>query len=298
MSAVGSAQPGIFGLGNPEHCFMELDLLPGADAAALIRVLAGVTGPETTVRGVNVVVGFRPELWRSVAGPSASPAGPPVRSFEAIVGPELTMPATQHDAWFWIAGGARDVVFDSAVALLDTVGELASVATELGGWVYRADRDLTGFIDGTENPPILEAPSVAVDDTGASVLLYQKWVHLPAWRRLDTKEQELVIGRTKADSVELDEDVMPHDSHVSRNVVEENGEELAIFRRNVAYGGPTDHGTVFVGFCATQHPLETMLRRMAGADGGPRDALTRYTTPVSGAYYAIPPLDALSRFLS
>jgi putative iron-dependent peroxidase len=294
----GRAQPGIFGLGNPEHCFIELDLAPAADAFTLVSRLAALTGPETTVRGVNVVVGFRPELWRSVAG--AAPADAPAAgaaSFAEIAGPDFTMPATQHDAWFWIAGAARDVVFDSAVSVIDSLAGVASVASELVGWVYRSDRDLTGFIDGTENPPVLDAPGVAVDGSGASVLLYQKWRHLPAWRGLDAKEQELVIGRTKADSVQLDDAVMPDDSHVSRNVVEEDGGELAIYRRNVAYGGPTDHGTVFVGFCASQRPLDTMLRRMAGADGGPRDALTRYTAPLSGAYYLVPPIDGLATFL-
>lgn len=290
------AQPGIFALGNPEHCFVELDLQAGATFEGLVSTLAALSGPETTISGVNFVVGFRPELWRSVA-PGAAGGSGAVRSFEEIAGPELVMPATQHDAWFWIAGGARDVVFDNAVRVIDAVRPFASAASELGGWLYQHSRDLTGFIDGTENPPVLEAPSVAVADDGCSILLFQKWRHLSAWRQLSDAEQERVIGRTKPDSIEFPEDTMPEDSHVSRNVVEEDGEELAIYRRNVAYGGPTDHGTVFVGFCRDQHPLDIMLRRMAGADGGPRDALTRFTTPLSGAYYVMPSLDALRGFV-
>lgn len=286
-------QPGIFALGTPEHCFVELDLAPGAEPSSLVSALAALSGPETTISGVSFVVGFRPEVWGSISGANAAPG---VRSFEEIRGPELTMPATQHDAWFWVAGGARDVVFDSTVRVLDAIGGCATVGSELGGWLYQHSRDLTGFIDGTENPSMVEASSVAVDGDGSSVLLYQKWRHLPSWRQLGVREQERIIGRTKADSVELDEDEMPQDSHVSRNVVEEGGEELAIYRRNVAYGGPTDHGTVFVGFCASQHPLETMLRRMAGVGDGVRDALTRYTTPLSGAYYVVPSVDVLRGF--
>lgn len=290
------AQPGIFALGPPEHCFMELDLLAGADPAVLVETLAGLIGPETTVRGLSVVIGFRPELWAEVAPASARTN---VRSFEEIRGADFTMPATQHDAWFWVAGGQRDAVFDAAVRVADSLRGSAAVASELTGWVYRHERDLTGFVDGTENPSLLEAADVAVlPQDGSSVLLYQKWRHLPSWRDLTDEEQERVIGRTKAGSVELDDDTMPDDSHVRRNVVEEDGEELAIFRRNVAYGGPTDHGTVFVGFCATQHPLEVMLRRMAGAAGdGIRDALTRYTEALSGAYYVIPSVDALGRYV-
>nr|WP_235826079.1 Dyp-type peroxidase domain-containing protein [Candidatus Frankia alpina] len=104
-----------------------------------------------------------------------------------------------------------------------------------------------------------------------------------------------MIGRTKADSVELDEAAMPATSHVSRTVVEEDGEELKIFRRNTAFGTITEHGTMFVGFSSEQRRLEIMLRRMAD-DDGVRDALTHYTTPVTGAYYLIPSVPALSRF--
>lgn len=281
-------QPGIFAVGESEHCFVELDLVSGADFGALASGLAAVFGPESVVAGVNTVIGFRPELWGSAT----------VQSFDRIEGDGIVMPATQHDAWFWIAGGDRSTVFDSTVALLDSLRSVAAPASELVGWPYRERRDLTGFIDGTENPTPLESRAAAASEDGSSVLLFQQWVHLPSWRALPTDEQERVIGRTKPDSVQFDDDVMPADSHVSRNVVEENGEELAIFRRNVAYGGPTDHGTVFVGFCATQHPLDIMLRRMAGAvDDGIRDALTRYTTPVSGAYYVIPSLDALRSYV-
>lgn len=287
-------QPGIFALGAPEHCFVELDVAPGARPEDLVSVLTSLSGPETTLSGVSFVVGFRPELWRSV---SPVRGGPEVRSFEEIEATGFSMPATQHDAWFWVAGPARDAVFDSTVEVIDAVSSLATVASEIGGWIYQHTRDLTGFIDGTENPSMLEARSVAVAADGSSVLLYQKWRHLPTWRSLRVDEQERVIGRTKVDSVELEEDVMPDDSHVSRTVVEEGGEELAIYRRNVAYGGPSDHGTVFVGFCAAQHPLDIMLRRMAGVVDGIRDALTRYTTPVTGAYYVVPPVDVLRGFV-
>ncbi len=299
-------QPGIFSLGNPEHCFIELDLVGGSAAGsdggrragtALVTALAALAGPETSAGGLSVVVGFRPELWAEVA-PEAARTN--VTSFTPIVGHDgFEMPATQHDAWFWIAGGRRDVVFDSAMRVLDSVGPIATAASELLGWVYQHDRDLTGFIDGTENPSMLEAQDVAVlPQDGSSVLLFQKWQHLSSWRSLSDPDQEQVIGRTKADSIQLADDVLPETSHVARNVVEEDGEELAIYRRNVGYGGPTEHGTAFVGFCATRYPLDIMLHRMAGAtDDGIRDALTRYTTPLSGSYYVIPSVDALARFV-
>jgi putative iron-dependent peroxidase len=288
-------QPGIFALGTVEHSYVELDLLSGARAENLAATLAALSGPETTVAGVSVVVAFRPELWATVA-PADAPVD--VRSFASIEGAGLDMPSTQHDAWFWVAGGSRDAVFDSTLRIIRQLDGVAEVATETTGWLYQHDRDLTGFIDGTENPSMIDAPDVAVvpdgPGAGASVVLFQQWRHLLSFGRLSVPEQERIIGRTKPDSVELDEDVMPPDSHVTRTTVDDDGVELRIYRRNTAYGGPTDHGTMFVGFCREQRPLELMLQRMAGVGDGVRDALTRYTRPLSGAYYVAPSLAALS----
>jgi putative iron-dependent peroxidase len=289
-------QPGIFALGTAAQCHLELALLPGVAPADLVHALANFDEPAATLGGANLVIGFRPSLWAAVAPHEAFGA---IDFSAPIVGPDgFTMPATQQDAWLWIAGPSPDLVFDVALSALAGVASVARAVTEVTGWPYQRLRDLTGFIDGTENPPLVEATEVvAVPDSepgaGSSVLLLQQWSHDPAWLTLDTRTQELVIGRTKADSVELSEAEMPPDSHVARNVIEENGEELAIFRRNTPYGGPTDHGTMFVGFCARQRVLQLMLERMAGVGDGVRDALTRYTTPLTGAYYVVPSVDAL-----
>lgn len=90
---------------------------------------------------------------------------------------------------------------------------------------------------------------------------------------------------------------MPADSHVSRTVIERDGDEVQIYRRNTAYGSVTDHGTVFVGFSREQYALAEMLRRMAGVGDGIRDALTPYTTPITGAYCVVPAVDDLVRLL-
>lgn len=294
-------QPGIFGLGTPEHCYLEFSLRAGASPADLVKAVASLSAPLSTGGGVNLVVGFRPELWAGVA-PEAAPPG--VRGFTGpIVGADgFEMPATQRDAWVWVAGGDRTTVFNNSRDVIAALTDIATVASEVTGWGYEHNRDLTGFIDGTENPSLLAAPGVvAVEDgpgAGSSVLLFQQWRHdSDTFQTLPVEEQERVIGRTKADSVELAEDVMPATSHVSRTVVEEDGEELEIFRRNTAYGTVTEHGTMFVGFSGEQRTLDVMLRRMAGAtEDGLRDELTRYTTPVSGAYYLIPSVAALARF--
>jgi porphyrinogen peroxidase len=294
-------QTGIFALGDASHTYLEFSVGAGIDSARFVQAVVDIHEPHTTVGGVNLVIGFRPELWRTVA-PDDAPAeligfNEPLRGARGY-----SMPATQSDAWLWIAGSSYDVVFDLARAAIVTLRPVAKVEREIVGWSYRHSRDLTGFEDGTENPSLMEAPEVATVADGApgaggSVLLVQQWRHLEDdWSALPQEKQELVIGRTKPDSIELPEDVMPVDAHVPRTTIEENGEELDIFRRNVAYGSVREHGTVFVGFGADQHRLDRMLRRMAGAEDGVRDALTTYSTPLTGAYYFVPSLRSLRRF--
>jgi putative iron-dependent peroxidase len=243
--------------------------------------------------GVNLVAGFRPELWREVV-PDDAPAG--LAGFDApLAGADgFAMPATQHDAVLWLSGSAYDVIFDVSRMAIRELGGIATVAEETSSWPYQHDRDLTGFIDGTENPTLIEAPELAVvaeDRAGAggTVLLLQKWVHeASAWEALSDAEQEAVIGRRKLDSVELDP--RPDDSHVASTDQDRFGK---IFRRNMPYGTVTDHGTMFVGFSADQRPLAEMLESMAGSGGGAPDALTRYAKPLTGAYYFVPSIESL-----
>ncbi len=242
--------------------------------------------------GVNLVAGFRPELWQAIA-PDAGPPG--LAGFnEDVAGPDgFIMPATQHDAVLWVSGSAYDVVFEVSRQAIRALSELATVAGETSSWPYRHDRDLTGFIDGTENPTLTDAPDVALipegsAGAGGTILLLQKWAHdAAAWESLSDGDQERVIGRAKLDSTELES--KPADSHVASTDQDRFGK---IFRRNMPYGTVTDHGTMFVGFSREQRRLAAMLESMAG-DSGSRDALTVYTKPLTGAYYFIPCIDDL-----
>ncbi|MFL5962134.1 MAG: Dyp-type peroxidase [Gaiellaceae bacterium] len=290
---MSTPQMGIFALGTASHAYLEFDARQPAKGRELVNAIASLREPRTTMGGVNLVAGFRPELWREVA-PDDTPAG--LQGFDAdLLGPHgYSMPATQHDAVLWLSGSAYDVIFDTARAAIEVLERVASVADETSSWSYRQDRDLTGFIDGSENPTLIEAAElVTVPDgrpgAGGTVLLLQKWKHeAPAWEALPPEGQEQVIGRTKAESVELDD--KPEDSHVARTDQDEFGK---IFRRNMPYGTVMDHGTMFVGFSAEQRPLVAMLESMAGITNGVRDALTRYTQPLTGAYYFVPSIQAL-----
>ena len=163
---MNSPQSGIFALGTSSHAYLEFDANNGDDASRLVTAVASLREPRTTMGGVNLVAGFRPELWREVV-PGDAPEG--LDGFnEAIVGPDgYTMPATQHDAVLWLSGSAYDVVFEVGRGAISAVAGLASVAAETSSWPYRHDLDLTGFIDGTENPTLLEASEVVLLPEGS-----------------------------------------------------------------------------------------------------------------------------------
>src|SRR5579864_8598240 len=224
-------QGGIFALGTSSHAYLGFD---SGDGRGLIAALSSLREPRTTMGGVNLVAGFRPELW-SVSFPDEIPAG--IAGFnEDLVGDDIVMPATQHDAVLWLSGSAYDVIFDVARAVIAGLKGLGTVAEETSSWPYQHDRDLTGFIDGTENPTLIEAPEVALvpegtPGAGGTVLLLQKWVHDAArWESEPVDRQALVIGRNKVDSAELDD--KPGDSHVAKTDQDEFGK---IFRRNMPY---------------------------------------------------------------
>lgn len=288
-------QAGIFALGTSSHAYLEFDILDVKEREKFASTISAIREPRTTTGGVNFVIGFRPELWASLV-PQDTPPG--VQGFnKEIRGTEgFVIPSTQHDAVVWLSGSAHDVLFDMARSVLRDLTGLASLADETSSWPYRHDRDLTGFIDGSENPTLLDAPMAAllpegVPGAAGTVLLLQKWKHKVAeWEALPIEQQERIMGRTKRDGIELEN--KPSDSHVARTDQDEFGH---IFRRNMPYGNVADHGTMFVGFSADQKRLSKMLDSMAGLITGTRDALTRFTQPMTGSYYFVPSVESLRR---
>ena len=292
---MASPQTGIFALGTSSHAYLEFDLAAEADAPSAVAMVASLREPRTTIGGVNLVAGFRPELWAAVA-PDAAPPG--VAGFnEPLAGAGgYVLPATQHDVVIWLTGSGYDVVFDLSRAVVVALAGVADLANEMVGWPYHHDLDLTGFIDGTENPTLVEAAGVALipdgsPGEGGSVLLLQQWEHdAIGWEALPVQEQEGIIGRRKADSSELDP--VPASSHVGSTDQDRFGK---IFRRNIAYGTLLRHGTIFVGFSRDQRTLQAMLESMVGMAANAPDRLTTVTRAVTGAYYTIPSAERLAR---
>ncbi len=293
--SMNTPQAGIFALGTSSHSYLEFDVRDATKRREFASIISAIREPRTTTGGVNLVIGFRPELWREIV-PQDIPSNVVGFNKDIQGTEEFVIPATQHDALVWLSGSAYDVVFDMARSVIRDVSELASLGEETSSWPYRHDRDLTGFIDGSENPTLLDAPSEALLPDGVagaagSVLLVQKWKHQSTeWEALAVEQQERIMGRTKLESTELED--KPSDSHVARTDQDQFGK---IFRRNMPYGKVDDHGTVFVGFSADQKRLSRMLESMAGLANGTRDALTRYTQPLTGSYYFVPSVESLRR---
>ena len=281
-------QSGIFAVGTRAHHHLEFDVVEGADLDDLMAALRGIREHATTVAGVNVVIGLGHDLCAQLAA-EWLPDG--VRPFETIRGTDsVVIPADQHDLWIWLHSFGPDSVFDLARRAGASLRGLATVVREQPSFTYMASQDLTGFEDGTENPPLDEAVGlVAVPDgapgAGSTVALLQRWIHdLEAFEALDTDAKDQIIGRHLGDGEEIDEAERSPAAHISRVTIEdENGEELEVFRRSTAYGGALKHGLVFLAFSPDVDRVATMLHRMVGLDG-PRDHLTNISRCIASAW--------------
>lgn len=291
-------QPGIFAVGTRAHHHLQFDVVEGADLGELLGALRAIREEATTVGGVNVVVGLGQDLCAQLM-PDHLPDG--VGPFETIRGTDsVVMPADQHDLWVWLHSAGPDGVFDLARRANASLRGLAAVVREQPGFTYLASQDLTGFEDGTENPPLDEAVGlVMVPDgrsgAGSSVVLLQQWVHdLDGFDALDADAKDQIIGRRLHGGEEIDDGERSERAHISRVVLEdEDGEELEIFRRSSAYGGVIRHGLMFLAFSPDVDRLSTMLHRMVGHDG-PRDALTDVSRCMASAWYVAPPVEAFA----
>lgn len=269
-----------------------------AKTAARVPALAAKLAKTAPRAKLSAVVGFGPELWDAVS-PGARPSA--LCPFSEVSGPGGRAPATGGDLLLHVSGRSRDLCFELAQRFRGDLGDAVEVAEEVHGFRYLDSRDLTGFIDGTENPKGRERAPVALigeEDrafAGGSYVFTQRYVHdLSKWEGLAVREQEKVIGRRKKDSTELSARAKPPTAHISRAVIMEDGEELEILRRSMPYGTTSEHGLFFIAYTRDAAIPQKMLRRMLGASGdGLHDHLMAYTRAVSGAHFFAPSLRAL-----
>lgn len=292
-------QFGIFAQGTHAHRFLEFDLKPDITGDQALAAFRELRTPDVSAGGVNLVIGFGADLWRDVA-PNTAPAD--LGRFEAILGREgHCEPATQHDAWLWISGAEPDVTWQSARIAALAVDAAARLVAEQDGFTYQGGRDIAGFIDGTANRQVRRAAEVAIvppgrPGAGGSHVLAMRWIHdLIAFNRLPIAEQQRVIGRTKAESVELSRHDKPPNAHISRVETSIAKAEVEIFRRSVPYGSADEYGLYFLAFSAERSRYDLLLSRMFGlVPDGVRDRLTDFSHPVTGAYYFAPSQNTLN----
>ena len=296
-------QSGLIPNANRHARFLTF-LLEGSDAAAHCRKVAAriprltddVAAPDGGA-AVTGVFGVGAAAWdRLYVG--GRPEG--LAAFQALADNGRMAPATPADLFLHVRGDRFDLCFELARRVRAQLGEAVRVVEDIHGFRYLDSRDLTGFVDGTENPQgeddrarvalLSEGPFA-----GGSYLNIQRYVHdLAKWARVDTAAQEDVIGRTKADDVEFDRDRLPATAHIARVSIKQDGKSLAILRHSMPYGTADEHGLYFVAYAARPDTFARMLRRMLVAgDGGHYDHLMDYTRAVTGASFFAPSLDWL-----
>ncbi|NAS04518.1 Dyp-type peroxidase [Acinetobacter haemolyticus] len=252
---------------------------------------------------IKTAVAFGPELWAKLY--AETPTG-----FKQL-NPEqgaFNMPVVPADVFIHIASARADLCFAMSQAFFAGIQDKVEVLDERACFRQFDGRDLTGFIDGTENPQFPEdrAEATLIPDSAGvfadgSFIFAQRYVHdLAKWHQLKVDAQEHVIGRTKLESIELDDDVKPENAHVARTVVEDDaGEEMEILRHSLPYGdGKGEQGLFFVAYTNNLNIIDEMLKRMFGTTGdGIHDRLLHFTTAVDGAYYFAPSDELLAEIL-
>jgi porphyrinogen peroxidase len=261
------------------------------DLSALLRAV----GFRDIEAGLSCVMGFGSDAWDRLFG---SPRPAKLHPFREIRSGNRHAVATPGDLLFHIRSKRMDLCFELATQIMARIGEVVTPADEVHGFRYFDDRDLIGFVDGTENPTGQEAvDAVVIGDEdpefcGGSYVIVQKYVHdLKGWNGLSTEAQEHIIGRTKLSDIELDESIKPTSSHSSLTTIVEDGKEVKILRDNMPFGRAADgeFGTYFIGYSRSPATIEQMLENMfIGRPPGNYDRLLDFSHAVTGNLFFTP----------
>ncbi len=263
-----------------------------ADVSGLRRAV-GFRIPEAEL---SCVVGLGSTLWDRLFG-VPRPAG--LHPFGEVAGARHSAVGTPGDLLFHIRARRLDLCFELAERLTGRCSGCAQVLDEVHGFKSFDERDLLGFVDGTENPEggaARAAVLIADEDpefAGGSYVVVQKYLHdLDAWDALPVEDQERAIGRTKLSDIEMADDVKPANSHVALNtIVDDEGEQRQIVRYNMPFGrvGAREFGTYFIGYARDPDVIEQMLRNMfIGKPPGNYDRILDFSSAVTGNLFFVP----------
>jgi len=274
---------------EPEHRAAVRGLC--GDLAALLRAV----GFRDLEGRLSCVMAFGSDAWDRLFG---APRPRELHPFREIRGRHHAV-ATPGDILFHIRAARMDLCFELATQIMSRLGGAVSTVDEVHGFTYFDDRDLIGFVDGTENPTdqtALDATIIGEEDAafaGGSYVIVQKYLHdLPGWNALPIEAQERIIGRTKLADIELDDAVKPTSAHNALTTIIENGEQLEIVRDNMPFGeiGKGEFGTYFIGYARSPRRIEQMLVNMfVGRPPGNYDRLLDFSRAVTGTLFFVPP---------
>ena len=284
--------------------FIVLSLADGDEAADTVRDALGEVPAMLRILNLRLpgaalscVIGIGHDAWPRLFPDHPRPKG--LHPMKAFKGAKHTAPATPGDLLLHIRATRTDACFELAMRIREQLGDAVVPVDEVHGFRYLDARSMVGFVDGTENPQgqeAVEATLIGDEDpayAGGSYVIVQKYIHdMAAWNALPVAEQEKVIGRTKYDDIEMDDEVKPTNSHIALNVIEdEDGNELAILRANLPFGNPSrnEYGTFFIGYARYLEIIEQMLTNMfIGRPEGNYDRLLDYSRAVTGTAFFVP----------
>ena len=262
-----------------------------ADLSGLLRSV-GFRDPDSRL---SCIMSIGSDAWDRLFG--ASPRPKELHPFQEIKGQHHAV-ATPGDLLFHIRSMRMDMCFELATQIMAKLGDTVTTVDEVHGFKYFDDRDLLGFVDGTENPVdqlALDSTLIGDEDpefAGGSYVIVQKYLHdLKGWNAVPVEQQEGFVGRTKLSDIELDDATKPSFAHNALTIIEENGQELKIVRANMPFGqaGKGEHGTYFCGYARSPSRTERMLQNMfVGNPPGNYDRLLDFSTPVTGTLFFVP----------
>jgi putative iron-dependent peroxidase len=282
--------------------FLVVTLKQGPDNRATLRSFCGdLSGIFRAVEyrnieaGLSCIMGIGSDAWDRLFG---QPRPAELHPFREVRSGARHAVSTPGDLLFHIRARHMDLCFELATQILARIGNAVSPVDEVHGFKNFDDRDLVGFVDGTENPrgeAVAGAALVGEEDVpfaGGSYVMVQKYLHdMSGWNALSTEAQEKIIGRKKLSDIELEESVKPTCSHSSLTTIEENGKEMKILRDNMPFGQAAqgEFGTYFIGYCRTPRTLEKMLENMfVGRPPGNYDRLLDFSRATTGNLFFAP----------
>ncbi|MEY9965024.1 putative iron-dependent peroxidase [Streptacidiphilus sp. MAP12-16] len=287
--------------------FLVVTIDPGGEPIVreLLADLAGLqrsVGFRVPMAGLACVTSIGSTAWDRLFG---GPKPAELHSFRELVGDRHRAPATPGDLLFHIRARRMDLCFELAQQITSRLVGAVAVVDEVHGFKYFDERDLIGFVDGTENPTGRAAELAVLigaedpDFAGGSYVVVQKYLHdLEAWSQLPVEEQERAVGRTKLSDIELDDDVKPSNSHVAlTTVIGPDGSQQQILRHNMPFGavGRGEFGTYFIGYSRTPAVTEQMLQNMfLGSPPGNHDRILDFSTATTGGLFFTPTADFLA----